>query len=184
MISPAGTRKPKRVVVAPWRQERLRFTDFASTKTRTGEVTCTVHLALGERSIAGTASGQGSPSGDTRLGAEATLRALETFTGNTFAFELIGVKVVRAFDTNVVITSIIQRSAEGTERLLGCYLAGGDPVRGAAIAAMNATNRTLTSYILGRPEVRSQRRSSRILGKERIGTDATETAELKLTPLP
>ena len=45
-------------------------------------------------------------------------------------FELVGVKVVRAFDANVVIASLIQRGDAGPDRLLGCYLADGDMVRG------------------------------------------------------
>jgi hypothetical protein len=57
------------------------------------------------------------------------------------------VKVVRAFDANVVICSIIQRGDEGPDRLLGCYLADGDMVRGAALAVLNATNRILGNFV-------------------------------------
>ena len=56
-------------------------------------------------------------------------------------------KVVRAFDANVVIASLIQRGDSGPDRLLGCYLADGDMVRGAALAVLNATNRVLGNYI-------------------------------------
>jgi hypothetical protein len=54
---------------------------------------------------------------------------------------------VRAFDANVVIASLIQRGDTGPDRLLGCYLADGDMVRGAALAVLNATNRVLGNYI-------------------------------------
>ena len=58
--------------------------------------------------------------------------------------------LVRAFDTNVVIASLMQHGDEGPERLLGCYLADSDLVRGAALAVLNATNRVLSSFILNR----------------------------------
>jgi hypothetical protein len=111
-------------------------------------VTCEVTLewAPGE-AIIGRAEGQASPAGDARLGAEASIRALESFTEGTITFELVGVKVVRAFDANVVIASLIQRGDTGPDRLLGCYLADGDMVRGAALAVLNATNRVLGNYI-------------------------------------
>jgi hypothetical protein len=57
------------------------------------------------------------------------------------------VKVVRAFDANVVIASLLQRGDAGPDRLLGCYLADGDMVKGAALAVLNATNRVLGNYI-------------------------------------
>jgi hypothetical protein len=109
----------------------------------------TLEFSPGE-SITGRAEGQASPAGDARLGAEAAIRALEAFTERAITFELVGVKVVRAFDANVVITSLIQRGDDGPDRLLGCYLADGDMVRGAALAVLNATNRILGNYITAR----------------------------------
>jgi hypothetical protein len=133
------------------RRERLRFTGFSLERSPSGRVTCQVSLefAPGE-TISGRAEGQASPAGDARLGAEAAIRALESFTERAITFELVGVKVVRAFDANVVITSLIQRGDDGPDRLLGCYLADGDMVRGAALAVLNATNRILGNYIAAR----------------------------------
>ena len=147
--SGAGDSRDTKAAVA--NQQRLRFSEFVFDRTPAGRVTCQVTLeaAPGER-VSGNATGQASPAGDTRLGAEATIRALETFTDRAITFELIGVKVVRAFDTNVVIASLMQHGDEGPERLLGCYLADSDLVRGAALAVLNATNRVLSSFILNR----------------------------------
>lgn len=145
----AGT--PRVTATSVVRQERLRFSNFSFERTRAGRVTCQVTLEFGPgEQITGEVSGQASPAGDTRLGAEAALRALETFTDGTLTFELIGVKVVRAFDANIVITSLIQRGDDGPDRLLGCYLAEGDLVRGAALSVLNATNRVLGNFILAR----------------------------------
>ena len=47
----------------------------------------------------------------------------------------------------VVIASLLQRGDAGPDRLLGCYLADGDMVKGAALAVLNATNRVLGNYI-------------------------------------
>jgi len=130
------------------KRERLRFTGFSIERSPSGRVTCQVILefAPGE-TVTGRAEGQASPAGDSRLGAEAAIRALESFTQRAITFELVGVKVVRAFDANVVITSLIQKGDEGPDRLLGCYLADGDLVRGAALAVLNATNRILSNFI-------------------------------------
>lgn len=131
--------------------QRLRFSDFSFERTRAGQVTCQVTLQFGPGEvISGQVAGPASPIGDIRLGAEAAIRALETFTDGTVTFELIGVKVVRAFDANIVITSLIQHGDDGPERLLGCYLAEGDLARGAALSVLNATNRVLGNFILTR----------------------------------
>ena len=131
-------------------QERLKFQNFSLQRTPSGRVSCEVSLTYGEDVITGSAAGTSSPTGDTRLGAEAALRALESFTGRTITFELVGVKAVRAFDSNVVIVSIRQKGHAGPERMLGCYLTEEDQVRGAAIAVLNATNRAITAYIQSR----------------------------------
>jgi hypothetical protein len=147
-MSSEGAPNQSRAQAAVARRERLRFTGFALTRSPSGQVTCEVSLewAPGE-TIVGRAQGQASPAGDARLGADAAIRALESFTEGTITFELVGVKVVRAFDANVVIASLIQRGDAGPDRLLGCYLADGDMVKGAALAVLNATNRVLGNYI-------------------------------------
>ncbi len=143
---PAGT--PRASTASASRQERLRFSDFAFERTRSGKVTCQVTLEFGVTAFtSGTIEGHTSPAGDIRLGAEAAIRALEIFTEGRLTFELIGVKIVRAFDANIVITSLIQHGDDGPERLLGCYLAEADHVRGAALSILNATNRVLGNFI-------------------------------------
>lgn len=142
----AGTPRVTDTSVA--RQERLRFSNFVFERTPSGQVNCLVTLEFGPGElISGKVSGQASPAGDVRLGAEATIRALESFTEGNVSFDLIGVKVVRAFDANIVISSLMQRGDDGPERLLGCYLAEGDLVRGAALSVLNATNRVMGNYI-------------------------------------
>ena len=81
-----------------------------------------------------------------RCAAHATVRALERAAQPDLAFEVLGVKAVRAFDATVVIVSLSARSAETVSRLVGSNLTEGDPSRGAAVAVLNATNRLLGNY--------------------------------------
>lgn len=90
----------------------------------------------------GKSAGPSSPLGDLRISAEACLRALAEFTGAK-DFELMAVKHIRAFDSNLAIVSISHRQGQASYPLVGCYLAKDDVCRGAAIAVLNATNRIL-----------------------------------------
>ena len=133
------------------KRERLRFTDFSFQRSPSG--LCVAEVSLGWHdgsTIRGRASGQSGPMGDLRLAADAALRALEQFSNHELLFELIGVKLVRAFDENLVIVSIAMRGEQGPTRLIGAYLAADDVTRGAAVAVLNATNRVLGNYVATR----------------------------------
>jgi len=128
------------------RRERLSFGSFTFTRSPAGRCIVQVELEYNGKRFVGRTEGQSSPIGDLRLGAEAAIEAIESFSEGALGLELMGVKLVRAFDANVIIVSATQRSARST-RLVGCYLADRDPVRGAALAVLNATNRVLGNYI-------------------------------------
>ena len=130
------------------RRERLRFSEFSFTRTPAGVCVAEVELEWNPGSrFRGRSEGQSSPLGDLRIAAEAAMRALEAFSKGELAFELIGVKMVRAFDANLIIVSLAMRGSPTPTRLLGCYLAEGDIARGAATAVLNATNRLLGNFI-------------------------------------
>jgi hypothetical protein len=131
---------------AQHKRERLSFGSFTFTRSPAGRCVVQVELEYDGKRHVGRLEGQSSPIGDLRLGAEAALQAIENFAQGSLGLELMGVKLVRAFDANVVIVSCTQRSARGT-RLVGCYLADRDAVRGAALAVLNATNRVLGNYL-------------------------------------
>ncbi len=132
-------------------RERLRFTRFAFVRSHTARCTAEVELEYHKGdTVIGRAEGIASSLGDVRLAAEATLRAIEEFSRGTLKFELIGVKQMRAFDANVVIVSILSPHGDGDRRLLGCHLADEDPLRGAVIATLQATNRLLGNAIATR----------------------------------
>ena len=139
------------VTPATLKRERLRFTNFRFARTPAGHCTAEVELEWvdGIR-VVGRAEGQSSPMGDLRIAADAALRALESFSDHALEFELVGIKLLRAFDANIVIASIGVKRGDGPRRLLGCYLAERDPVRGSVVAVLNATNRVLGNFIATR----------------------------------
>lgn len=126
------------------RRERLRFSAFSFRRSPAGHCTAEAELEWNEsQHYHGRAEGTASPFGDLRLAADATLRAISECARDAISFELIGVKVLRAFDANVVIVSVTARRNGTVHRLLGCHLADDDVLRGAALATLQATNRLL-----------------------------------------
>ena len=127
---------------------RLRFTGFKFERTRAGACQAEVTLAWTDgRSVTGRASGQSSPLGDYRIAAEAAMNAIEGFVTGILRFELVGVKAIKAFDANVVIVSIHAHREGDIAKLLGCVLAETDPIKGAALSVLNATNRLIGNTI-------------------------------------
>src|SRR5881392_3985247 len=130
--------------------ERLRFKAFEFERLASGRCRATVVLASPDgREFTGESEGIISQAGELRCGAAATVRALERVVQPKLAFELLGVKAVRAFDATVVIVSLSAHSTEAT-RLVGSCLTEVDPPRGAALAVLNATNRLLGNYLATR----------------------------------
>lgn len=129
------------------RRERLRFADFSFSRAPSGQCSAEVSLEWDGSMYVGRAIGQSSPLGDFRVAAEACLHALEDFAKGAMHFELLGIKHVRAFDSNLLIVSVSLREESQLTRLVGCYLAETDTRRGAAMAVLNATNRVLGNYI-------------------------------------
>lgn len=124
------------------RELRVRFSRFDLSRSKSGQTTAEVTLELDGKKHIGQSTGPSSPLGDLRISAEACLRALAGFAG-PIGFELMAVKHIRAFDSNLAIVSITHKQDGSNFPLVGCYLAKEDVCRGAAIAVLNATNRVL-----------------------------------------
>jgi hypothetical protein len=130
------------------KRERLRFSNFKFTRAPSGGCRAEVELEWHNGSrYSGRAEGVTSALGDLRVAAEATLKAIEQFSGDLLAFELIGVKTMRAFDANIIIVSVMVARGDTPQRLLGCHLVDDDPLRTAVVAVLHATNRMLGNYI-------------------------------------
>jgi len=131
----------------PRQAERLRFQDFRFERLPNGRCRSRVVVSWSDgRQFTGESEGVISQAGELRCSAEATVQALARVVQPRLSFEVVGVKVVRAFDANVVIVSLSARTDGSQSRLVGSYLTEGDPTRGAALAVLNATNRILGNY--------------------------------------
>lgn len=123
---------------------RLRFVGFKLDRLQTGECRARVTLAGpdGDRFEA-ESRGLASQAGELRCAALAALHALTQAVPSP-AFDLVGVKAIRAFDATVVIVSLSMRGATDRPRVVGSCLTENDPPRGAALAVLNATNRLVS----------------------------------------
>jgi hypothetical protein len=135
------------LVAVGGRSERVELAQFSFTRTPSGQCSAQVILKWDGQEFAGRSIGQSSTFGDFRVCAEAALRALEEFAKDAIQFELVGIKHVRAFDSDLLIVSISARQDGLTMRLVGCCLAESDTRRSAAVSVLNATNRLLGNYI-------------------------------------
>ncbi len=95
----------------------------------------------------GTAEREDTPQGQLRCAAEATARALELATGEAIAIDILSVKMMDDFGTVFVVVGLeTDKPKKGNgisvTRLAGACLSE-DPVRGAILAALSATNRLL-----------------------------------------
>jgi len=134
--------------VGPQYPERLRFQDFSFERLASGHCRARVVLSWSDgRQFIGESEGVNSQAGELRCSANAAVRALERASQPKVAFEVLGVKAVRAFDAMVIIVSLSARAAETVSRLVGSYLTEQDAPRGAALAVLNATNRILGNYL-------------------------------------
>lgn len=148
---PHGEFLPQILDGAQGQRGRLRFTDFKFSRSSHGDCRVDVEFEWTDGvKVRASATGQSSPTVDLRVAADAALRAIELFSEGAMKFELVGVKHVRAFDANVVIVAVVDRRSTDARRLLGAYLVEDDPVRGAVIAVLGATNRVLGNFIATR----------------------------------
>ena len=124
--------------------DRLRFSGFDFRKLPSGLGSAVVTLDWkGTERYVGRAEGVSSAFADLRLAVEATLKALAEFTRHKDVFDLVGVKSVRAFDSNVIMVSVMTKREGKPTQLVGCRIADGDPLRSAVLATLQATNRFL-----------------------------------------
>lgn len=132
--------------VAPKKRERLRFASFACHRSPAGRTRVEVELEFRGKRFSGTVEGSSSAVADLRIAADAAARALQAYLAEGPKVDLVGVKLVRGFDADVAIVSVRYGSQPG--QLVGCCLADRDPVRAAALAVLNATNRLIEIRIL------------------------------------
>jgi hypothetical protein len=140
--------------VPPRYERRLRFVSAASSRTPGSRIDVRVTLALqdpegsaeSESRYEGEASGVGDVILEPRLAVEATLAAIAEATGDPEYFRLVGIKVVHAFDTRVVLVCL-RTSEDQSAQVVGAVPLRGAMARTAALAALDATNRLVAMLL-------------------------------------
>jgi hypothetical protein len=126
------------------RRRRVRFVSARLGTPRAGRGHAVVELEWEGREYRGEAEGEAGHALELRLLAQATLRALEAVLDARLTFSLLGIKLLRAFDADVVVV-LVRTGPAGP--LVGSSLDAGDHRRAVAQAVLNATNRLLGNYL-------------------------------------
>jgi len=130
------------------RRERLRFEEFDHSTSQNGRARVRVVLMRREERFTGEATGVETREGSARTAALAAIAAASAASEGRFSADLVGIKLMRAFDAWIVITSLRARSSDHSYRLLGSSEAPGeDTTRGAVLSILDAVNRVLEKYM-------------------------------------
>ena len=130
---------------SPYRR-RVRFVGCSRNVTRDGHVRIDAELDWQGERFRGSAEGESGALIELRTAAQAALEAVQQLTGDSLKLRLIGVKQLRAFDTELVVASLVRTEGE-MQRFVGSVLATSDPPRAACLAVLNGLNRTLGNLL-------------------------------------
>lgn len=127
-------------------RRRVRFVGAEREETRDGHVRIHAELEWKGERYRGSAAGDSGALIELRTAGHAALQAVEKLTNDELKLRLIGVKQLRAFDTELVVASLVRTEGE-MQRFVGSVLATSDPPRAACLAVLNALNRTLGNFL-------------------------------------
>lgn len=130
----------------PQPRRRVRFLSARVESPRAGRARAAVELEWGGTTYADAIEGETGPAVELRLAALATIRTLEAVLHGSLTFQLVGIKALRAFDSDLVVVMLSADQGPG-QTLVGASLANESPYRSAALAVLNATNRYLGNYL-------------------------------------
>jgi hypothetical protein len=126
-------------------RRRVRFLHAERSDTHLG-VTITVSMEWNGQVHNGSATGERGAAVELKTAGQAALNALEELSRQPLETRIIGVKVVHAFDSNVMVASMIRDGAP-PHRLVGAIIVGSDPIHSAALAVLSGLNRTLGNFL-------------------------------------
>lgn len=144
-IDPAGLNVRVTLPGSPGPRRRVRFESVDRVEER-GRVTITVGLEWDGNVHTGSATGEKGPAIELKTTAAAAVTALERLTTQNLEVRVIGVKPIHAFDSDLVVASLI-RAGQGEQRLVGAVVVTSDPLEAAAVAVLSALNRTLGNFL-------------------------------------
>lgn len=126
-------------------RRRVRFEGVTRTD-ETGRISIAVSLEWGGTVHTGEATGERGPAIELKTTARATIRAMENLIGESLDLRTIGVKLIHAFDSDLMVTSLY-RSTGSEQRLVGAVVVKESPLAAAALAVLSAMNRPLGNYL-------------------------------------
>ena len=129
----------------PYRR-RVRFVGCERKVLKDGRVRIEAALDWQGEKFEGAAEGESGALIELRTAAQAALEAVMKLTKDELKLRLIGVKQLRAFDTELVVASLVRTEGE-MQRFVGSVLATSDPPRAACLAVLNGLNRTLGNLL-------------------------------------
>lgn len=129
-------------------ERRVRFVAADAERQPGSRVRVSVEVSFEGRSHRAEAEGIGTETIEIRLASLATLEAIREVT-ETPPFRFVGVKLMHAFDADVILVALRDPDVEGT-RYIGAVPVRTTHVVAAAAAVMDATNRIL--FRRGSPE--------------------------------
>lgn len=122
-------------------EKRVRFVAARADRQPGSRVRVAVEVSFEGASYEAEAEGIGTETIEIRLATLATLEAIRELT-DTPPFRLVGVKLMHAFDAEVILVALRDPDVEGT-RYIGAVPVRTTHVAAAAAAVMDATNRVL-----------------------------------------
>jgi hypothetical protein len=127
-------------------RQRVRFKSVERDQAGPGLVEVAVTLEWQGRQYVGRATGESASAIELRTAAAATLEAVSALLGAENGFRLTGIKQIRAFDSELVITSVHRLTPPG-QHFVGAAIVGSDPLRSASVSVLHALNRMMGNFL-------------------------------------
>ena len=127
-------------------RQRVRFMELKRNVQQDQQIAYTVRLEWAGSEYTGTAAGEKGDAVELRTVSSASLAAIAALVPHDVKVRLAGVKLMRAFDAEMVVVSLYRPDDE-PHNLVGAVVAGDDPRRAAATAVLAALNRLLGNYL-------------------------------------
>lgn len=136
---PAVVKKEEVVVATAGRA--LYFEDVEVRGSRAKGVACKVTLRRGTEQFVGEAEGFETERSRAEIAARAALAAIALCDGGELKLSFEGVRVINAFDRELVLVGVLVRQGRSTVLLTGCCEVKDGLETASALAVLNATNR-------------------------------------------
>ena len=126
-------------------RRRVRFVNVERQEDQ-GRISITVSLEWNDDIVSGQASGEKGEAIELKTTAHAALEAIQKLSPQEIGARIIGIKRIHAFDSDLIVASLL-RGNDSKQRLVGAVVVTEDPNAAAAMAVLNALNRTLGNFL-------------------------------------